>query len=488
MKNLLLALLLFTSLNAFSQNYKPFNASSKKLFAAYPEMNTTYSMAFDSVLSVGNDSVYYNFFGLPWELNFVSYDCEFWPGPECFRQNIPVWVGAKIEFDNLYSYNFYPGNGETIHLNFNPVFGEPSIFYQDDVQKFLLSYEGADTLTTLNHFDSVRFFEIHHQDINGNTINSDLNGKNIVLTKNLGLTQFFQVDSFPQVLKPLHLIGNKNSNLGITKITNEMVYDYQQGDEIQYREYHYYENGPPWENFTLYRKHKILNRTQTTTHLNYQIEEETFYTDSSFVLIDTITKSYSRYTTIAQLPFEVFDGNYKQFYLGDYCDFKFWTYDHEEENGLGYCETDNVWGPIDTNGAPDDDEITYVFGLGIYRDHYNNAIPGSMWHDGHYKYIIYFKKNDIACGDLIVGIEEPGEISAKVIVSPNPASSEIRFTSDVNLKRIILVNSNGKVLLTEKPNGNKTIIDVSRFSDGIYFAKIEFEGNRVLTKKIVVLR
>ncbi len=487
MKKLLLALLLITTSTAFTQNYKPFNASSQKLFTSMPDMQSAYSMSFDSVLSVGNDSVYYNFFGLPSEPNFVSYDCPFWGGPECWMQNEPVWVGAKIDFDNLYSYKLYPNNGDTIHFNFNPASGNSHIFYQDSIQKFSLMYESTDTVSVFDYVDSARFFKISHSDLEGNQINSALNGKNIVIGKYLGLIDFFQIDSFPQVLKPLHLIGNDNPNLGITKITNEMLYDWQPGDEIQYVEYYFWFECGPYENYTHYRKHSILERTETNNLLEYLIEEQTFYEDSSFVNTDTIVKSYNRFETIAQLPFEVFDGNYKQFYSADYCDFNLWTYFVRAENDLIFCEADNVWGPTDNFGPADEEEISYVLGIGIYLDKLRIYNYGISSYYGYHKNVTYFKKDNITCGDLVVGIDEPDELSAMVNIHPNPASNVIRFSSDVQLRNIDLINSSGKTLVSKSLNNRNTNIDVSHLPDGIYFAKIELEGNVFVTKKIMVL-
>lgn len=488
MKKLLLLLLIISFSQAFAQNYKPFNSSTKKLFADFPNIQSTYSMSFDSAQTVGSDSVYFNFFRLPVDYNFVSFDCPFWGGTECWRQDMPVWIGAKIEYDNLYSYNFHPNNGDTIQFNFDLLNGGPSIFYQDSVQKFSLMYEGTDTISTLNYIDSARFFKIYHSDLEGNTINSQLNGQNIVIAKYLGLTQFFQIDSFPQVLKPLHLVGNENPNLGITKITNEMIFDYQPGDEIQYREYYYWNNGPPWENYTRYRKHSILQRTETPDFLKYVMEEQVFYQDSSLVLTDTIEKTYIRNHTIAQLPFEVFDGNYKHFYLAEYCDFELWTFHNKPENSLWYCDFDNVWGPFDTFGPPDEEYLTYALGLGVYIDKLVDYHGGISLYNGHYNNIVYFKKNGVACGELIVGVEQHKKPAWDVSVNPNPARSVVWLSADVAFTKINLIGINGKVLLSETPKSNKVSIDVGHLPDGIYFAKIELVSNAVLTKKIVVLK
>ena len=181
MKKLTTILLIVIVSGVTAQNYKLFNSASKKLFATYPEITNTYSMSFDSAKLVGNDSVYYNFFRID-SLNFISYDCGFWIGPECYKQNIPVWIGSKIEFNNLNSYNFYLINGDTIQFHFNPIYNDTSTFYTDNTQMFSLIYQGTDTITILNFSDSARYFKILHTDLEGNVIGSQLNDQNITIT------------------------------------------------------------------------------------------------------------------------------------------------------------------------------------------------------------------------------------------------------------------------------------------------------------------
>lgn len=488
MKNFILFLFLFISSFCFTQNYKLFNSTTKKLFATYPEKLSTYSLSFDSVKAIGTDSVYFNFFRID-SLNFISYDCDFWIGPECYKQNIPVWIGAKIDFNNLDSYNFYPNNGNTIHFNFNPVYGDTTIFYEDTIQKFSLMYECTDTITVLNYSDSARFFKMQHTDLNGNVINSQLNGQNIIIAKNLGLIQFFQIDSFPQVLNPLYLIGNENPDLGIIKITNEMLYDHQPGDKIQYREDYFTSSGPPWWSYVCFRKHIVLERIETSDSLKYVIDELFFYEDSSFIIINTITKAYYKYDIIAQLPFEVFNGRYKQFHLADYCDMKLWTYAVVEENSLEYCEIDNVWGYFDTNGAPTVDETIRVLGLGMYDDYYIDYMGGIQYYSGHHKEIIYFKKDDVTCGEeIIVGTDQIEDMSKQLLVYPNPTDKAMNLSSDITLKQLVLVNSVGNVLLSKPLCGTKATIDVSQVPEGIYFARIVLDNDNIMIKKIVIVK
>jgi hypothetical protein len=224
MKRLITLVLICCSTAAIAQDYKLFDSKSQKLFTTLPEESGTYSLSFDSVSSFVSDSIYYNFYRIG-GLNFVSNDCDFWGGPNCFKQNIPVWPGSKIIFDNQYNYQFYPGNSNIIQLDFTPN-GDTNIFYEDSLQKFSLSYENSDTITVLNFPDSARFFTIHHTDLDGNTINSELNNQKIIIGKDLGLVRFFQINEFPEVLNPITLIGQNKQNLGIYNITLGMLYDF----------------------------------------------------------------------------------------------------------------------------------------------------------------------------------------------------------------------------------------------------------------------
>lgn len=486
MKRIITILLITCSTVIFAQDYKLFNSISKKLFSTYPEKSSTYSLSFDMSTSVGTDSVYYNFFKIE-DLNFYSYNCDFWVGPECYKQNIPVWIGAKIEYDNIYSYNFFPDNGDTIHFDFTPVPGDTSVFYVDTIQRFSLIYEGMDTITVLSYSDSARIFKIQHTDLEGNEINSQLNGQNIIIAKDLGLIRFFQIDDFPQVLNPISLIGQENPNLGIFNITNEMLYDFQPGDEIQHRIAKYYSYGPPSWSWTKYVRHIILGRTETIDSIIYEIDELIFYEDSSLLLSNIITESYYKHDIFAQLPFEKFNGDYQWFTLHDYCDLSLWTYKFEAENWLEYCEIDDVWGYFDTNGPPPTNETTWVLGLGVY-DSYGVSYNGNMdYHSSHHE-IVYFKKDDIICGEIIVSESENETYSQDFLVYPNPVNDLLNINNfeNNNPYDIEIRNAFGQLVMIEDDiQLSHYRLNVTNLKVGLYFYVIKEKGEVLQQGKVI---
>jgi hypothetical protein len=69
---------------------------------------------------------------------------------------------------------------------------------------------------------------------------------------------------------------------------------------------------------------------------------------------------------------------------------------------------------------------------------------------------------------------------------PNPTTGKFSITFSKSLKRatIFITDVNGKTLQRFGANGYKVDFDLSNFSSGFYFVRVENEGN-VITKKVV---
>ena len=415
MRNIFTSLLIFISSLTFSQNYKLFNASSKKLFT---DSTNAFSISFDSVKANGSDSVYHNFSRLN-DTVINSDTCHYWWGAHtCNQQDKPVWAGGKIKFNNLGVYQFHNLAGDTLNFDFTKIIGDTSLMYKDATQKFLFVFEKSDTLTTLNYFDSARFYNILHTDLAGNPINSKLNGKEIVIAKNLGLVQFFQIDSFPQQLRHLYLAGNEFPTCGMFKLTDEMIYDYQPGDEIQFYNSGYYPSNS-YQNYSNYVKYTFKNRIVTTDSLKYEVFRTTYDVFAGHTSTDTITLKYYRNNIVSQIPFDFFDGSVRKLYMSNYCNMKLWSYNVKPQLSAGYCSIDNCWGPVDTGGPPPESSTTYVTGLGIYYWDSRIVSPSGYITSSQ---IVYFKKNGITCDtEVVMGINSNYDLSHNIIIKPNPA-------------------------------------------------------------------
>lgn len=481
------ALLIFSVGICFGQNYKLFNASTKKLFTDYPIPLSAYSISFNNAMQNGNDSVYFNFFEL--ESNaYFSDTCDFWGPSVCYKQNVPSWIGKKIIYDNAFVYNFFNWKGDTLKFEFKTNFLDTLVFYKDSIQKFQFLYYKSDTLMVLNHLDSAYFYKIIHTDNYGNSLNSNLNQQEIIISKNWGLMRFFRVDSFPQILKPLALIGNVSPDAGFYAITNENLYDYQPGDVIQYKDYSNQAGGPPSMNYTKYKKYTILSRTLTVDSIIYNTIYEYFYSNSSVLYKDTFDIKYFRKEVLAKIPFELFNGKVNELKTVDYCSQKFWTYTINSQNYTEFCSQDTCWGSEDTNGPPPIISEQYALGLGKFKDTYSYPLSPPY---GYYKssQIVYFRKNGLHCGtEILLGINE-NYIDNRVLCYPNPATNQVNISfkeiPQANID-IQLFDITGRLLKSKRYSSQINIdIDVNDLTNGIYFLNINTAEGYSKTFKII---
>ena len=481
MKKLLLFLfsLLFFSLGA--QNYRLFDTETKKAFVSSSTPYWCYSLSFDSVTTENSDSVYYNFFTIR-NLNFVSENCNFWLGDSCFKQNVPVWFGKKA-LVNGYHYSFINIWDDTLFMDFSPNPFDTICFYKNDTSRFDMIYAGTDTLTVLNTLDSVRFFNVIRT-VNG----SGQHIIDILVGKNTGLISFFKIDLFPLEVRPLYLVGRTNPDAGMTKMTNETVFQYHPGDILEYYEYSHSQYGQPEDNYARYKIYTVLNRRETTDTLIYRMEQVTYFEDSSVLKVDTITKKYLKNKIIAELPFEYFNGNHKRIYLKDYNGRKHWTYKTEYDFTLTYCSLDDVWGYTDTNGPPDELREIYVDSVGYFSYYYTNNSMDESYIQKSID-LIYYKISGYEYGNpMFLGLNNTSTNTAFVKIYPNPAVHKIAVESDDEILHITLLNLSGKQVLSMSAHSKTVSIDISGLLQGIYLVDVLLENGRRYTGKIKINR
>ena len=69
-------------------------------------------------------------------------------------------------------------------------------------------------------------------------------------------------------------------------------------------------------------------------------------------------------------------------------------------------------------------------------------------------------------------------------IFPNPANSEMIITSTNVISSLTVFNSIGQAMVSVQPNSNFASIDISHFSNGIYFVKGKV-GDSWYTQKIL---
>ncbi len=490
MKSILATALLFLTILTSGQDYKLFNATSQKVYTNFPVPDSTFSIAFDSVALVGTDSVYYNF--TQTGMMITSQNCQFWGGPECIKQDRPTWLGAGISYNNTSGYTFFTKTGEMLSFDFSVSGEDSSLFFENQAEKFYLTFDKSDTLTVLNYSDSAKFYTIIHTDVYGNEVNSPLNGEKIIIAKTLGLIQFLQVDAFPEILNPVILIGNISPDLGLAKLTNEILYDHRAGDEIQIRDYLNY-NYPSPDNHERYIKYTFLSKTVTMDSISYQAVRHVFDKGSSTSTNDVVELKYLRNEIITELPYDYLKPDYffanRKLYINDYCGLRLWTYSENQNRGLRYCSEENCWGSNDVPGPAPTEETIYTVGLGIFNSLYSDHAIAPPPTNGYTlsQSVIYFKKNGISCGsEAILGIDENNPKGILFRVYPNPAKDFITIeTTDTKESFVTVHDILGHEIVKQLISDKLTSIDISKLKRGFSLVKLTTETSTLVEKIIL---
>jgi len=493
MKKLLIILISLLPMFAISQDYKLFNANSKKAYINIPQEDSTWCIAFDSAKTVGLDSVFYNYLGLNGTI-MGDPSCLFWGYPICIEQSKPSWIGFKSLTDNNKRYSFITNKNDTLKFDFNLSIGDTSVFYQDSTQIFKIIYKNIIDTTILSISDSVQIFMVLHTDNSGNILNSSLQGMKIIIGKSMGLVCFFRIDKFPQVLQAVELIGNTSPEAGLTKINSVTVHDHHVGDEIQFYDY-YASSGPNHEN--RYIKYYFLNRTDSLDKVVYNVKREIIDLISLTQNIDTIELLYMTSWKICEIPFDGVNGMYIlndiSLTKSDYCGFKLWTIKRIPMERV-YCLISNCWGNYDTQGPPLMGHSIQVCGLGIYD--MNLSVfsgPSPPYGSTSKRNIVYFKKDGITCGNEVhVGMEDESQYTNyEFKVYPNPAHNNVNIefnsTENQNLE-ISLIDMLGQILWKDELSNFEVKysqqINLNKFAKGVYYIKISSKSGATVRKLI----
>lgn len=75
-------------------------------------------------------------------------------------------------------------------------------------------------------------------------------------------------------------------------------------------------------------------------------------------------------------------------------------------------------------------------------------------------------------------------VANKVVLYPNPTNSIITISSNEIIKNIELYDSVGRVLVSKIIENNQTSLELSTYSNGIYFIKISTENGEIIEKVV----
>ncbi|HEY1032105.1 MAG TPA: T9SS type A sorting domain-containing protein [Flavipsychrobacter sp.] len=148
------------------------------------------------------------------------------------------------------------------------------------------------------------------------------------------------------------------------------------------------------------------------------------------------------------------------------------------DNKLCYYNTDgNLMRPI--GGGVSKTYVTDTFGPGTWANFYvlpdvTNGAPGT-----HYVKIdmtegIYTKSSWYIVTKWPTGVSTIAQNDNQFVAFPNPATKDVTILHDKssNVQELEIYNITGQKIRTYKATGSATKVDLSNFSNGIYFIKL----------------
>lgn len=72
-----------------------------------------------------------------------------------------------------------------------------------------------------------------------------------------------------------------------------------------------------------------------------------------------------------------------------------------------------------------------------------------------------------------------------LVLSPNPAKSELNVITDLSIAKLVVIDAIGKVVISQDVNyANQVTLDIRSLERGIYFLQAN-DGSKVITKKFI---
>ena len=496
MKKILLSfLLLFSSVfSLHAQNYQCFKHDS----TIYWYTNDIYylrGIRIDSVIASGVDTIYY---------------------PYHTARNISTldtlkasWVGYGVTQQPDGAFLFKNAYNDTVVIKTQAHVGDNWVFYHDTSTLFYrATVASADTMTILGTLDSVKNIVINAY--NPSLVSTDyVNNFTIVLSKNHGFAQIFDLYNFPYHDPTSHTVNCNDSyfmlNMFGTPPAHEQIFNvvaFHIPSQIEMWNFH--ATDVVGYSFTTYCNcwNTDIEGTEYDSVL-YRNDIDSFHTkialykydytysvmctepDSDrhfypYTQIDTIILDSSAIFAMPLLPEEY--GQYTSYYYNPIDTTHCITSPLLSYKPFNYFEGCGLNADYKVGVATLDSDycqIDCVGGLGIS--------PGATT----VTTLIYLRKGASVCGTNPGPLRENivSSSNSDIIISPNPTNDllTITITNANSLYTFMIINAFGQVLKSTSSNSGKVTLDVKDLSSGLYYVNIVSETGNTMTKKIVVM-
>lgn len=503
-----IVLLLPADINA--QSHKPFHANAVAVYTTAPEDGRTSSLAFTDAVLLDGDSIFHTvktFDPLDWngmlEPEWETCEEGFWgTAGMCHPVDVPLWLGAEMRKTESETYEYTTGSGEVLTFDFGIAEGDSALIYQNaDMQLYLIA-EGESAGNFLGIDQTILQYYLAHLDSEGESLVTALHDAPITLGDQLGAIHFMRIDSFPQILQPITIVGHSGAQAGLYEIKEAAVYDFEIGDIFQ----HFYHSNfdDPFVTESYYETRIVTERVENESEINYSFNVHRFTADSTVneTFDEEITVSKS--AVLASLPFEqqVIEGPGSTYIPNGYifqnltltadsCGSTF-TYSTRESfyhscpaQGMACFGSTRHTAPWKWQEDPS--RRIYRQGLGVTYSFDGWSIEAGV-SGTETRELIYSSKNGVDCGDQIV-LSTENQVAGKQLlrVYPNPALTSVRL----DLPGVVLANATlhdmqGRQVLNVALDSTDPVIDLSALPKGLYLLSATSRNGETFVSKLAV--
>ena len=161
------------------------------------------------------------------------------PGSQvCFDTIYGYVLGSKVYKYSNGTFIFFNHYGDSIRVNTVAAFSQSwkicplpnSTYLQGTVS-------GIETDSVCGIPDQVKVITLQAKNASNQNINHPFNNKQILLSKNFGFTQIYDLVTFPSDTTPWQLIGKNHPAIGVQDFTLREAYNYEVGDEFHTDDY-----------------------------------------------------------------------------------------------------------------------------------------------------------------------------------------------------------------------------------------------------------
>jgi hypothetical protein len=465
------------------------------------------------------DTIYY-----PYHTQRASVCCSFiFPSMDSSGGS---WLGKKVIKQTDGTFLFDDIWQDTIVIKTLAQPGDSWTFFSDTTQKsYKAIVTSKDTMTILGAIDSVKKITLEADSAGTVNISDPLNNFQIILSKDHGFAQIFDVYTFPYRLSvnqnPDNFFIDYYLNLALDNVTYDTttiytwmpgarklpdannsifhllafynpsymdVYNFALGDIYEVEAGENY----PQAIMDEYLSATVVSKISNQYSVSYTWSESWKATQSTpngnsntslFYYINTGPFDTSRIFDFTKLP-EEWGPNYVFYYYPSAVNISSPGSQCANSNYV-YCKSSSY-----NNSYPgfvtDDGGIQYLLDFTSYGIGYGQTASSTTQYFGNpfdpdgsgtinssTEQYIYTKKGDSSCGGYVpLSVPTLSAVDNKIELYPNPAQNSLTISSSSGITEVIISNLLGQTVFSRHYNDEQVQVDLSQLPSGVYTAKI----------------